>query len=295
MKHLINLYKLLFIINPLSLVLGPFAIGLNLVIQSIIYLISCRSKFKVIIKDRYVIFFIFFCLFLIYLFLNSKYPLYSLESSLFYFRFGIFSLSIAFFINNFDKSLIVFSYVFNIFFVFLIFDGIYQYIFGYDIFGFVQKGGRLSGPFKEEYILGGVIAKTLPIFLICNYFFLKNYKFRNFLVILVIFLSGITIFLSGERWSSFYFVLYIFLLGITLDYSKFSVSRSKIFINTFIILISLFLFHHLFIKNNNNYILIKDRLIDFTIQQLSAKNEKYYTENIKELKYTNLFNNVRLF
>ena len=295
MKHLINLHKLLFIINPLSLVLGPFVIGLNLVIQSIIYLISCKSKFTKIIKDRYVIFFIFFCLFLIFSSLNSKYPFYSLESSLFYFRFGIFSLSVAFIVNNFDKSLVIFSYVFNLFFVFLIFDGIYQYIFGYDIFGFVQKGGRLSGPFKEEYILGGVIAKTLPIFLICNYFFLKNYRFKNFAVITVIFLSGITIFLSGERWSSFYFVLYIFLLVITLDYRNFSISRFKIFFNSFIIFILLFLFQHLFLKNNNNYLLIKERLIDFTIQQLNAKNEKYYAENLKELKYTNFSNNIRLF
>ena len=50
--------------------------------------------------------------------------------------------------------------------IFLIIDGIYQYVTQFDLFGFPQKGNRLSGPFKEEYILGSVIAKLLPILLI---------------------------------------------------------------------------------------------------------------------------------
>ena len=83
--------------------------------------------------------------------------------------------------------------------------GVYQYYNEFDLFGFPQKGNRLSGPFKDEYILGGVIAKILPILIVCNLYFFHN-SLKNYLYTFIILLcSGFVILLSGERWSSFFF------------------------------------------------------------------------------------------
>ncbi len=296
MKYLENLYKILFIILPISLVLGPFSLGLSLSLQCILFVIIIRNKILLIIKDKLVLLFILFSLYLIFDSLLSSNVLRSLESSLFYFRFGVFTISVAVFLNNFESSTKIFAYILNIIVIFLIIDGIYQYVTQFDLFGFPQKGNRLSGPFKGEYILGSVIAKLLPILLISNLYFFGN-NFKNFIYIFsIIFLSGIVILLSGERWASFYFIIYIFILSLTFNYKIMNISLRNFSISSITLILLLFLF----VTFSSYYtppsgIPIKKRLIDFTIEQLNPKeNEKYFEDNKKELKYTSFSQDFRI-
>jgi len=88
----INIY--LFLSLPLLLVTGPLLSDLAISIIAITALINFKKIIKAkIINNFFKIFFIF-CIYIITRSLFSDYPLLSLESSLFYFRFGLFSLMI---------------------------------------------------------------------------------------------------------------------------------------------------------------------------------------------------------
>ena len=175
-------------------------------------------------------------------------------------------------------------------------DGLYQYFNEFDLFGFPKKGNRLSGPFKDEYILGGVIAKILPILIVSNlYNFQKSYK--HYLYIFIILLcSGFVILLSGERWSSFFFLSYVIIISLTLNYKEMGIKLRYYYIS-FIFLISSILVFIAFSSyfTPSSGVSAKSRLIDFTKEQLNINNEEiYFEENNNQLKYTKLFNNLRI-
>ena len=171
MKYLTNFYRFFFIFTPVAVLLGPFTLGFFVVFQSLIFLSILKKRIKLLFRNKYFIFFGLWCVYFIFSSLISHNILNSLESSLFYFRFFLYAFSIAFFIDNYKKSLKLFTYILNISLIFLLIDGVYQYYNEFDLFGFPQKGNRLSGPFKDEYILGGVIAKILPILIVCNLYY----------------------------------------------------------------------------------------------------------------------------
>ena len=121
---------------PLALITGPALPDIIISISSIIFIIiTIKEKELKYYKNNYFLFFLLFCIYLVINSLFSKNYLLSLESSLFYIRFGIFSLSIWHCIENNSKFK---SYFFNIFFLtylFLIFDGFYQFYNGVNIYG----------------------------------------------------------------------------------------------------------------------------------------------------------------
>ena len=76
-----------------------------------------------------------------------------------------------------DKNLLkklFFSFVFS--FALLIFDGYFQYFFGYNIVGFkLAEGPRVSSFFGDELILGSYVTRFFPIY-IGLYFYQKQIK-----------------------------------------------------------------------------------------------------------------------
>lgn len=296
MKYLTNSYKFFFIFTPIAVLLGPFTLGLFVVFQSLIFLTILNKKIILLIKNKYFIYFILWCLYLIFCSLISDNVLYSLESSLFYFRFGLYAISIAFFINNYNNFLKIFTYVLNCAVIFLIIDGLIQYITYFDIFGFPQKGGRLSGPFKDEYILGGVIAKMLPVLIVSNLYFLNNNRWNLIFLFLILVFSGFVIFLSGERWSTFFILSYILIISVTINYKLFKIKFQTFFISFIFIFLAFFLLIQFsFVFTPKSGVQIKDRLLKFTIQQFNAKeNEIYFEENKEKLKYTKFTKNYRI-
>ena len=118
-------------------------------------------------------------------------------------------------------------------FSFILLDAIYQYIFGYNFFGFEvdqkQNYGRVAGLFEENLILGSFLLRFFPIILIIitlNKFDLKKYSILSTIFFSIYFL---TIFLSGERTAFFLLIIFLGLSIIFIRYFR------KIFINSLII------------------------------------------------------------
>ena len=102
-----------------------------------------------IFKNKYFVIFIVFNLFLIIRSLFSYDPIFSLKVTLFYFRFALFSIGIAycFYLLN-PKSLNKFYYCLIITFIIVVLDGYIQFIFGYNSLGLTRfHEYRLSGFF----------------------------------------------------------------------------------------------------------------------------------------------------
>lgn len=251
---------------PFFLITGPFLSDLALTIVAILFIInSIKNK---LIKYYKSIFFIYFILFYFYLVISSlfsNYILFSLESSLFYLRFGIFSLSTWYLLEN-NKKLIKYFFVILLFcFASLIVDGIYQYIFGENILGFKSTNiYRISSFFKEKLVMGSYISRLTPL-LIGLYLVLELKKKKiNFFFYLIITLCGILIYLSGERSSFFYYLITILYLVIFLKNKN---------IKFFFILSLFFILFLGFFKP-----ISKTRILNETIEQLNLKN--YETERI---------------
>ena len=102
-----NLIQYLFILIPLFLITGPFLPDLTLTIIGLlsIFIIYKKNYFKNISKNYFFVFFFIFCIIILLRSIFSENIFLSLESSLFYFRFGLFSLAVYFLISNNEKTL----------------------------------------------------------------------------------------------------------------------------------------------------------------------------------------------
>ena len=270
----------LVILLPLLLITGSFLPDLAISLVALCFIIySIKYSEYQYYNGLFFKFFLIFCALLLICSLLSNNILLSFQSSLFYFRFGIFSLAFLFLIRN-KKNTVFFLFIsFLIFFLFLIFDSFVQYFYGKNILGWnLSETGRVSSFFGEELILGSYISRLIPIFsgLFC---FNKNIKRNPYLHILFITthgLSGVIIFLSGERSSFFYFILYSFII-------LFLISKNNIrtfVISSFITFFIIFIFIVLDTKP-------KQRMIDQTVSGFKeiSNNEKYMFTRIHQQHY----------
>ena len=211
------------------MITGPFLPDLLLSVLSLWFLYySLKNKIYTIYFNPYFYIFIFFCLICILSSFLSDDIFLSLESSLFYFRIGIFALLISFLIDYKKNILNYFYYSFVITFLFLIIDGFTQYFTGWNLFGIQLQGVRVSSIFGEELILGSYLSRLFPLFFAL---FVsrekKHYLELYFVSILFIFIE-VLIFLSGERAA---FVLFnLSSVFIILFIHKYKLLRLSIFI-----------------------------------------------------------------
>ena len=161
--------------------------------------------------------FIFFLLISFYFSINSIFQIYDNDlriSSIFHFRFALFSLSIFFLIeystSDTSKSKKILLGIFMIL-ILLILDSFLQFLSGKNIFGFEIKNDRVSGIFDDELILGSFLLKVFPLTIWLIYF--SNFEISKYKNLLIIFFSMyiITVYLSGERTSLFLIFLTIIL------------------------------------------------------------------------------------
>ena len=121
-KYLENFIIFSFISLPIFLITGPFLPDLLISISSIIFLfLSFKySLWKEFYDNLIIKIFFLFCLFILFRSLFSENIVLSLESSLFYFRFGLFSIAIyyvAYKTNYFLKYLFyILLIIYSIFF-----------------------------------------------------------------------------------------------------------------------------------------------------------------------------------
>jgi hypothetical protein len=223
-------------------------------------------------------FFYLFLLFFFYIFIRSIFTLniISIGSSIFYFRFGFFSLAVWHVINNNPKFIKYFFTICIIFFLILSLDSIYQYYSGYNILGYPKHiYNKVGSFFGKTFILGSYILKIFPIlfgiFLYKNYSFYNN-KFINWSIIFTFILSSFAIVLSGERAAFFLFLIYVFA---SLTLLKLKKSHKIITLSTFSIIAILLILYDT--KIYNRY--ITQVYNQFTI-------DKFYKEKSIQFSYS---------
>jgi O-antigen ligase len=249
------------IILPFLLITGPFLSDLAVSISAILFLInSIKNKLFKFYKNY---FFIFFLIFWSYIIINSllnNTNLDSLRISFSFIRFGIFTLSTWYLIENNKNILKYLFYSIIICFTLLIVDGYIQFIFGSNILGFkLEAGPRISSFFGDELILGSYITRFFPI-LFGLFIILKeefNKKKLLILISLLFIFSESLIFLSGER-SAFFFMNLsaIYMLLMLKNYKKYRLIMLTLSLALILVIIQVFPS-------------AKNRIIDQTVIQMN--------------------------
>lgn len=270
--------KILIYLVPLFLISGPFLSDLAITLVSIIFLIIAFKEKKFYLFNN--IFFKLFILFYLYICFNSlvnNQNLDSLRISITYIRFGIFSLAVTYFLNQ-DLSLS--KKILNcliLCFLILISDGILQYFYGQNLFGFelVYPGPRVSSFFEDELVLGSYLSRLFPILFGLFLFFYKSKKQLYFLLGLSVFTLYL-VFLSGERTAIFLMILSFILMFFLIFKNK--IFLKKVFYSIVFLTVLLLSFSEA----------LRVRIIDVTLDQMfqgDINNKTYFFTRQHEEHY----------
>lgn len=262
---------LLFLLIPLSLITGPFIPDLFLVIISLIFLFQIlKEKNLILLKNKYFLLFIIFCLIITIISIFS-YNLSSLKSAIFYFRFGLFGMATFILIKSNQQIFKSLFYLFIIIYSLLFIDTLYQYYFSKNLLGFTYTNNienfRITSFFRDDEVLGSYVARFFPlvIFLFVLNTEFKSFKKRFILISIIIIQSFTIVLFSGERTS-----LGLYLLSLCFIFFSSKKIRKILTIPMIsIILISLVTFSY--------SEKIKYRVITTTINQLglSSQSERF--------------------
>jgi O-antigen ligase len=229
-----------------SLVTGPFLPDLFLSLIGILFLIKYFTRFiNYEFKEKtnkYIYLFLSFYFFILISSFLSNNIFHSLESSLFYFRFGIFALAIPFIVSENKKILYYLLIIGTITLLVVSADGIYEHINGFNVFNNKAFPGRIAGLFGDEWVIGSFLSRILPVII---FFYLMNFgnfnKFFNIIFFITLIISLITIILSGERASYLYIIIILgsfILINFKKNFLKFRIP-SIIFLIFSILIVSL--------------------------------------------------------
>ena len=242
----INLFdRILFIflsLIPISLAISIFVADLLSSISGIILLTKFleRENTNIFKSIKYeIIFFLILYSIILISFFFTEYKEYSFLASFFYFRYFLLSLALFYLLKKYDFFSRVFYKLFLISIFIVIADSFFQYIFGYNFFGYekiIRESGDLiylSSFFNEEKKLGSYLVRFLP--LILSLIYLSNKKISTFYEATILLLVTIIIFLSSERTAMFLLIIiYIF---------YFFIQKKRIFFIIPIIIIFFILFN----------------------------------------------------
>ena len=210
----------------------------------------------------------------------------SLEASLFYFRFLLFSLCVWFLLDQ-DKNILKnFSIIFILILIFVIFNGYFQYFIGFNLFGIISSSeSRLTLLLSEKLYLGGYIVRLLPLcFGLLIYYFSDSKKSKLYIFLFLFFFiaSDLLVFITGERTA------FILLLMLTLIFISLVSSLRLILIFCFILSTILIVSITLYSTQ------IKERNVDHTLRQLAITTDNYSPRHVPiylaslEIFYDNL-------
>ena len=267
MNKYLNLTSCLLVyLLPLVLLTGPFLPDLFIcIIGILVTFLILREKKYTYFNNNYFIIFLLFCTYLIARSFFAQSVAISLEHSLFYFRFGLFAISVWYLIEHNKKFIKNFSIFLLSSFMFALADGYYQYFYEVNIFGFSYPETRLSLPLNEKGILGGYLARLFPLLLAVLIYTFDIKKFHVVLILFILILTDILIFISGERTAlGLLFLSTVFIVTFLSKYKK---------IRFYSFLISILLMTLIATLNPS----IKERNIDHTITQLSGGENKTFT------------------
>ena len=205
------------------LIWGPFFPDLIVSSSSLFFLYyGLRHKnFNYFFNKPLITFFIF-CIYCILLSIFvAEDTIFSLKSSLFYFRIGVFSCFIWYLIDK-DKSILnYFYYALILCFSALVIDGYFQYLTGENLFGIKLTGHRVSSFFGDELIMGSYLSRLFPL-LFALFLVKQKHKFEIYFIGILFVLVDILIFMSSERTAFFFLnISTLFIIILIKEYQKF--------------------------------------------------------------------------
>ena len=247
------------------LITGPFFPDLIVSFSAFIFLayVFKYNLYFYFKKKPLVIFFIFcvYCILLSVFVADDR--ILSFESSLFYFRIGIFSCLIWYLIEKDTKILQYFYYVFLLSFLVLVLDGYLQYFTGFNIIGFPAHNGRISSLFGDEFIMGSYLSRLYPLAL-ALFLLRKKGKLELYFVTSLFYLTSGLIYFSGERAALFFHLLSLIFIILLVKKPKLNLVLIFLFFIISILIVS---------STNEN---LKNRLINLTSIEIGINNEKKY-------------------
>ena len=253
------------------LIWGPFFPDLIISVSALffLYYVFKNNNFNYFLNKPLIIFFIFciYCI-LISIFVAEDMML-SLESSLFYFRIGVFSCFIWYLIDKDQSILIYFYYTLILCFLALVIDGYIQHFTGENLLGFkINAKTRVSSFFRDELIMGSYLSRLFPL-LFALFLVKQKQKFEIYFIGLLFILADVLIYMSGERTAFFFLNLStIFIIILIKEHQKFRLVTFIIAVICIIILSlnSSNMSERMFIGPAKNMGLIKssERVIIFT-------------------------------
>ena len=306
-------------ILPISVILGNFAINLNIILIDILMLFLCfkdknwRWLKNIYFKILITIYFYLVINSIFNYFIDKTYGLDGIFRSIGFIKFILLGFSLNILIRN-NKHLETIFISWLTIVVITILDVFYEFYFGQNILGFQSLDGtRIISFFYDENVVGGYL--LVFSFASCTYFINKNYNNKKKLLLnILFFLIPLSILFTGER-SNFYKCILLFsiiLFMINSNYLILSKKKISLFL-IFGILISVFVNQNLYIKQTEFFkrILIVDNpqnfmdqfqniqyfshydaainiFYDYPINGVGNKNfrkkcldEKYFKENLK--------------
>ena len=223
------------------LVWGPFLPDLIVSASALFFLFHVfKNKIFYYFLNKPLIIFFIFCIYciLISIFVAED-TMLSFESSIFYFRIGVFSCFIWFLIDKDKNILNFFYYVLILSFSALVIDGYVQSFTGENLLGFRTNQIRISSFFGDELIMGSYLSRLFPLLFALFIVKQKKYKFEVYYVGLLFILVDILIYLSGERSAFFYLNLStLFIIILIKEYQKFRLITFAV-ATTFIVFLSI--------------------------------------------------------
>jgi O-antigen ligase len=278
-NNFINAITLLICLIPTSLIIGAAISEFFLSLAALLFLIyTLIYKDWNYYKKKIFIILIFFYIYILFSSLISEFPINSLRSSAFYFRFYFFSLAIWFLLDN-SKNFLKYFF-FSIFFT-LTFAFVYSLFEIFDSIRFANKLAdyRISGFFGTELIQGSFFLRLLTVF-VGVYILLNNNKY-NFIFNLIFFISIFTILVSGERSSIG--LLFIFLFVFFIFYSLKILKKITILVFIFFIMFSSIYYlpglkQRIFINTKN--LILENEKVNF----FSRGHQEHYESALKMFK-----------
>jgi O-antigen ligase len=266
--YIIKFSSILYCLLPVLIITGPFLPDLSLSIISIFFLIlTFKNKNFKIYNNLYFKIFIAFYLYIVSVSIFSDNLKLSLETSIFYIRFGIFAMATCFVLEKNNSIITSIKIIFiSIYFV-LFFDTIYQLIVGKNIIGLTyinHDNFRLTSFFGKNEVLGSYVARFYPFVL--SIIFLHAYKNKRqankFLIFFITITSICTVIMSGERTALFLIAISCLLLAASI------ISLRRYFILGIIVASVFFLLLTHFDKR------VKERMVNSVKSQLGVNSER---------------------
>jgi len=272
-----NKLSILLFFFPLTYLIG-IAVVESFFLLFLIYLLFSFNKEVQNLFYKKIILILF--LFSLYIILNAalQIPSSLKYSSIFYFRYLLFSISVCIFFENlmhsgFNKNLFLKFFILII--LILLFDSFFQFFIGENIFGKKLTSYRVSSFFGDDLILGSYLIRLLPI-IIWYLFYLKiDVNLNKHYLYIFFSIYFIIIYLSGERTAFALLVIFIILSLIFVPLIR------KVLIGSTIVLVIFILSASLFGIGKTD---ITHRMFEKTYKQIFTERIKNEDKKISENK-----------